>query len=101
MTTSTAHIWSKYIESFSLALSSVFPFQSTTEKKSKIIIAQSLSSKSSLLILDRHIRAGRTLVLAADKVRNLLVLGLLDGRLVVLWALTEHLFLYEVDACEF
>lgn len=56
-------------------------------------------TKSSLLVFDGEIRASRVLVLSTDKVANLLVLGLLDGRLVVLGALAEDLFLDKVDAC--
>lgn len=36
--------------------------------------------------------------LVANKVRDLLVLGLLDGALIVLRALTEELLLHKVDA---
>ena len=39
------------------------------------------------------------LVLAADKIRNLLVLGLLDGALIVLRPLAEHVLLHPVDTC--
>lgn len=41
----------------------------------------------SRLILDRHIGASRRFVLAADVVGDLLILGLLEGGLVVLLAL--------------
>ncbi|PIA90352.1 hypothetical protein CB0940_10972 [Cercospora beticola] len=54
--------------------------------------------ESSRLILNRHILARRTLVLAANEVGDLLVLGLLDGALVVLRALTHELLLDVVDA---
>ena len=39
------------------------------------------------LVRHREVRAGRVLVLAANEVRDLLVLGLLEGRLVVLRSL--------------
>ncbi len=56
------------------------------------------STKRGLLILDWNVAASRTLVLAADEVGNLLVLGLLDSRLIVLSALAEKFLLDEIDA---
>lgn len=56
------------------------------------------STKSCLLVLDRDITAGSTLVLAPNEVGDLLVLSLLDGRLVVLSALAQELLLDEVDS---
>lgn len=50
------------------------------------------------LVLDWHLASGAGLVLAANEVGDLLVLGLLKGRLVVLWALAHNLLLDEVDA---
>jgi hypothetical protein len=50
-----------------------------------------------VLILDGEFRARGALVLAADKVRDGLVLRLLGRTLIVLWALTENLFLDKVD----
>jgi hypothetical protein len=54
----------------------------------------------SLLVLDGDIRPSSSLVLPTDEVRDLLVLGLLNGRLVVLLALAQELLLHEIDACE-
>lgn len=57
------------------------------------------SSQLRRLILDREIRPRRTLVLVPDKIRDLLVLGLLHGGLIVLRALPERVLLDGVDAC--
>ena len=50
-----------------------------------VILPDTCNSAS--LVLHGEVRASRGLVLAADEVRNLLVLGLLEGRLVVLRSL--------------
>lgn len=57
-------------------------------------------TKSGLLVLDGNITAGSTLVLTADEVRDLLILGLLDGGLVVLGSSTHELLLDEIDSWE-
>ena len=49
------------------------------------------------LVLDWHLGAGRALVLATKEVGDLLVLCLLDGGFVVLWALLEDMLLDGVD----
>ncbi len=48
-------------------------------------------------VRDEEFLAGVALVLATDEVRDLLILGLFDGRLVVLWSLAHHSFLDEVN----
>lgn len=58
------------------------------------------SAKGSLLVLDGDIRPSDSLVLLTNEVRDLLVLGLLNSRLVVLLALAQELLLHEIDACE-
>lgn len=50
-----------------------------------------------LLVRDGDFGSGGALVLPTDKVGNLLVLGLLDGALVALVALSEELLLHKVD----
>lgn len=57
-----------------------------------------ISIQRSRLILDRHILARRTLILSSNEIRNLLVLGLLDGGFVVLLALAEEALLDVVDS---
>lgn len=54
--------------------------------------------QSRRLVLDRHIAAGSALVLPADVVGYLLVLGLLEGALIVLLALAHDVLLHPVDA---
>jgi hypothetical protein len=49
---------------------------------------------------DRELLAAGVLVLATNEVGDLLVLGLLNGALVVLLALTEEVLLNIVDACK-
>ncbi len=61
-------------------------------------ISISASTEASLLILDGNVTAGRTLVLATDSVRDLLILGLLHGGLVALIALSETVLLHCVNA---
>lgn len=56
-------------------------------------------TKSRLLVLDRDILAGGSLVLASNEVGDLLILGLLNSGLIVLWALTQELLLDVVDSC--
>jgi hypothetical protein len=56
------------------------------------------STITSLFVRNGEVLASLTLVLATDEVRNLLVLSLLDGALVVLLALTEEVLLDVVDA---
>ena len=51
------------------------------------------------LVFNWKVLARCALVLAADEVRDLLVLSLLDGGLVVLRALAHELLLHEVDTC--
>lgn len=58
-----------------------------------------LSAKSGILVLDRNVTASHALVLASEKVGDLLVFGLLDGALVVLGPSTHELLLDHVDAC--
>lgn len=55
-------------------------------------------AEASLLILDRNITARRTLILSTNEVGDLLVLGLLDGRLVVLRARAHKFLLDKVDS---
>lgn len=55
--------------------------------------------KSSRLVLHRHITPRGALVLPANEVADLLVLGLLHGALVVLRALAEEFLLYEINTC--
>lgn len=57
------------------------------------------SSIANLFVRNGEVLSGLAFVLATDEVRDLLVLGLLDGALVVLRALTEELLLGVVDAC--
>jgi hypothetical protein len=52
-----------------------------------------------LFVGNGEVAASGGLVLATDEVRDLLVLGLLNGVLVVLRTLAEELLLDEVDAC--
>ena len=52
----------------------------------------------SLFVRNGEILASLALVLATDEVRDLLVLGLLNGALVVLLALAEEVLLDVVDA---
>ena len=58
------------------------------------------STKVIIIFLDGEIRPGSTLVLPTDVARDLIVLGLLNCRLVVLLALTHELLLHEINACE-
>src|SRR5262245_27956938 len=58
-----------------------------------------LHAKPSLLVLDGHFRPGGLLILAADKIRDLLILGLLGGALVALVSLAEDMLLDPIDAC--
>lgn len=50
-------------------------------------------------VLDEELLARLSLVLTTDEVRDLLILGLLEGRLVTLRTLTEESFLDKVDSC--
>lgn len=52
------------------------------------------------LVLNWHGGASGRLVLAADEVGDLLVLGLLDGGLIVLLALAQNVLLDVVDAVD-
>jgi hypothetical protein len=52
-----------------------------------------------LLVLDGDVGASGGLPLLADEVGDLLVLGLLNGGLVVLRALTHESLLDKVDTC--
>ena len=61
-------------------------------------IVQLLDTSLGLLVLDWDFPSGGGLELAAQGVRDHLVLVLLSGGLVVLWALTENLLLEHVDA---
>lgn len=58
----------------------------------------SISTKSSLFILNRDITTNPILILSPDKIRDLLILRLLDGRLIVLWSLTQDFLLHEIDS---
>ena len=58
------------------------------------------STIASLFVRNGEVLASLALVLATDEVRNLLVLGLLDGALVVLLSLAEEVLLDVVDACD-
>lgn len=60
----------------------------------------SLREISRLFVRNREVLARRLLILAADGIRDLLILGLLQGVLVVLRALLEDVLLDPVDACE-
>ena len=51
-----------------------------------------------VLILDRNITPRGALVLVANEVGNLLVLGLLDSGLIALITLLEHVLLNVIDA---
>ena len=57
-----------------------------------------LSSIANLFVRNGEVLASLALVLATDEVRDLLVLGLLDGALVVLLALAKEVLLDVVDA---
>lgn len=59
---------------------------------------QHLDTSLGLLVLDWDFPSGGGLELAAQGVRDHLVLVLLSGGLVVLWALAENLLLEHVDA---
>lgn len=50
-------------------------------------------------VTNGKVLAGRGLVLVTDKVRDGLILGLLDSRLVALVALTQEFLLHIVDGC--
>ena len=54
---------------------------------------------NSLFVRNGEVLASLALVLATDEVRNLFVLRLLNGALVVLLALAEEVLLDVVDAC--
>ena len=55
---------------------------------------------ASLFVRNGEVLASLALVLVTDEVRDLLVLGLLDGALVVLLALAEEVLLDVVDGCD-
>lgn len=55
------------------------------------------STESGRLILDRHFRSNVALILTANEVGDLLILGLLDGGFVVLRPLAEDVLLNGVD----
>jgi energy-converting hydrogenase Eha subunit C len=55
-------------------------------------------TETSLLVLDGNVTTSCALVLAAEEVADLLVLGLLDSGLVALVAAAHELLLDEVDA---
>jgi len=61
-------------------------------------LVSTLVTRCSLFIRNGEVLASLALVLATDEVRDLLVLGLLDGTLVVLRTLAEELLLDVVDA---
>jgi len=61
--------------------------------------ADHLISKFGLLILDREVGTRGRLVLVADEVGNLLILGLFHSTLIVLRPLLEDVFLHKIDAC--
>ena len=60
--------------------------------------SQSALTEPRLLVLDRHITPRHILILASDKVRNLLILRLLDSRLIALVSLSKAILLYCIDA---
>ena len=51
-------------------------------------------------VLDGELLARRGLVLLADEIRDLLVLGLLNRALVVLLALLQDMLLDPIDTCK-
>jgi len=57
------------------------------------------STKSRLLILNRHLFPRSISILAPNKIRYLLIFRLFDCAFVVLGALAEDLFLEHVDCC--
>lgn len=61
-------------------------------------IIQHLDTSLGWLVLDWHLTSGSALPLATESIRDHLVLVLLGGGLVVLWALAENLLLEHVDA---
>ena len=61
-------------------------------------ILKYLQASAGLLVLDWNFPSGSGLELTAQGVGDGLVLGLLGGGLVVLWALAENLLLEHVDA---
>jgi hypothetical protein len=62
-----------------------------------VVVIVFLLLELGLLVLDGDVGAGGGLPLLADEVGDLLVLGLLDGGLVVLRALTHESLLDKVD----
>lgn len=63
-----------------------------------LVVAVLVLLEAGLLVLDGHVGAGAALPLASDEVGDLLVLGLLDGGLVVLRSSAHESLLDKVDA---
>ena len=61
-------------------------------------LQSSHSTESRRLILDRKVTPRPFLILTPNEIRNLLVLGLLDGGLVALIPLSQTVLLYCVDS---
>ena len=62
--------------------------------------SRSLVVTSSRLVRNRELLSRSALILSTDEVGDLLVLGLFDGRFVVLLALTESILLDCIDTYE-
>jgi len=56
-------------------------------------------TESGLFIFDGKVLSGVALVLAANEVGDLLILGLLNSRFVVLRSLAKSVLLNRIDAC--
>ena len=69
-----------------------------------LIVSSSASAPrhaySALFVLDREVLSSLTLILSTDKIGNLLILCLFDGRFVALIPCTETILLNIVDACK-
>lgn len=73
------------------------PKPSPTSASPSLGLSIALLAKLVLLVLDGKVATSGLLVLVADVIGDLLVLGLLDGALVALVALAQDMFLYPVD----
>ena len=51
-----------------------------------------------LFLFDGELLAGRALILTTNEVGHLFILGLFDGRFIILGSLTQKVFLYVIDA---
>lgn len=56
--------------------------EQTAELSAQIIIPHPYLTQASLLVFDRHVLSSSTLVLSPQEIGDLLVFGLLNGRLV-------------------